>query len=343
MKFTIWEALFVLSILGNTVAAFGGTGVGQGSDLSPREIYERTAPAVVMVMGHSDGGTSGSGGTGSIIQADGTILTNAHVVIEERTGKPYPRLSVFLKPARVTGDSKVDLSRMYRARVVAYSHPLDLALLKLEGVTEALPVVSLSDSSRTSIGDHVVAIGHPEQGGLWTLTTGVISAEVDNFNGVKGKNVFQTETGLNRGNSGGPLLDGEGHMVGINTAIARVAPDGLPITSISFSLKSSVATQWMRDQHVAIQQGNGTTSRMGQTRVATDGSTSAPPDQSAPQAKPAPTPRAEGLNKPPVKPDLADAGPARPYDLDKLISDRSKAEADLDNMISEMRGRMKGR
>ena len=48
MKFTIWEALFVLSILGNTVAAFGGTGVGQGSDLSPREIYERTAPAVVI-------------------------------------------------------------------------------------------------------------------------------------------------------------------------------------------------------------------------------------------------------------------------------------------------------
>jgi serine protease Do len=51
----------------------------------------------------------------------------------------------------------------------------------------------------------VVAIGHPEQGGLWTLTTGVISAEIDNFNGVKGKQVFHTETGLNRGNSGGPL------------------------------------------------------------------------------------------------------------------------------------------
>lgn len=343
MKFRIGEVLFVLSILGHAVAASGGTGADTGKDLSPREIYEQAAPAVVMVMGHSDGGASGSGGTGSIIQADGTILTNAHVVIEERTGKPYPRLSVFLKPARVTGDPKVDLSRMFRARVVAFSHPLDLALLKLENVAGPLPVVNLSDSSRSRIGDHVVAIGHPEQGGLWTLTTGVISAEVDNFNGVKGKNVFQTETGLNRGNSGGPLLDGEGHMVGINTAIARVAPDGLPITSISFSLKSSVATQWLRDQHVAIQQAGGATAGVGQTRVATEGPTSVPPVQSLPQAKPAPTPKTEGMNQRPVKPDIADSGPARPYDLDKLISDRSKVEADLDDMISEMRGRMKGR
>ena len=342
MRFTIWETLLVLAILGNAVVASGATGADTRRELSPREIYEQTALAVVMVMGHSDGGRSGSGGTGSIIQADGTILTNAHVVIEERTGKPYPRLSVFLKPARVTGDSKMDLARMIRAKVVAFSQPLDLALLKLEGVTEPLPVVSVSESDRSRIGDHVVAIGHPEQGGLWTLTTGVISAEVDNFNGVKGKNVFQTETGLNRGNSGGPLLDGEGHMIGINTAIARVAPDGLPITSISFSLKSSVATQWLRDQHVAVLQTNGMPTGLGQTKVATDGPTG-PPVQSPPQARPIPTPRADVSNKPPGKPDIVDSSPARPYDLDKLISERSRAEADLDNMISEMRGRMKGR
>ena len=98
----------------------------------------------------------------------------------------------------------------------------------------------------------MVAVGHPEQGGLWALNTGVISAEVDNFNGVKGKQVFQTETGLNRGNSGGPLLDGEGQRIGVNRAIARVASDGLPITSISFLLKSSVATQWLREQGVGV-------------------------------------------------------------------------------------------
>ncbi|HEV8329632.1 MAG TPA: trypsin-like peptidase domain-containing protein [Nitrospiraceae bacterium] len=108
------------------------------------------------------------------------------------------------------------------------------------------------------MGNGVVAIGHPEQGGLWTLTAGVISAEVDNFNGVKGKQVFQTETGLNRGNSGGPLLDGEGGIIGVNTAIARLTSDGLPITSISFSLKSSVATQWLREQGVGVRAGRGT-------------------------------------------------------------------------------------
>src|SRR6478609_2035332 len=143
-------------------------------EFSPRDIYEQASPAVVMVMGHSDSGKSGSGGTGSIIQADGLVLTNAHVVIEERTGKPYPRLSVFLKPPRVTGDSRTDLSRMLRARVMAYSTPLDLALLKVESPPTPLPVVAFAEATQVHIGDRVVAIGHPEQGGLWTLTTGVI-------------------------------------------------------------------------------------------------------------------------------------------------------------------------
>lgn len=316
-------------------------------ELSPREIYEQTSPAVVMVMGHSDSGKGGSGGTGSIIQADGLILTNAHVVIEERTGKPYPRLSVYLKPPRVTGDTKVDLARMTRAKLVAYSAPLDLALLKMENVTGSLPTIELSDSDRTRIGDRVVAIGHPEQGGLWTLTTGVISAEVDNFNGVKGKHVFQTETGLNRGNSGGPLVDGDGHMIGVNTAIARVAPDGLPITSISFSLKSSVAKQWLREQGTAV------------------GSASAPatsaPTRAASAVPPLPTPPAPALGAIPTptpSPAPNPAAPAKPtaplkspdpqalphtYNLDELVNDRSKAEADLEGMISEMRSRMKGR
>ena len=234
MRTITWGVLFILPLVWSTVVS--------GKELSPREIYEQASPAVVMVMGHADSGRKGSGGTGSIIQSDGLVLTNAHVVIEEQTGKPFARLSVFLKPARVTGESKSDLSRMVRAKVLAYSQPLDLALLKLDGVAEPLPVVDVSESGQARVGDRVVAIGHPEQGGLWTLTTGVISAEVDNFNGVKGKHVFQTETGINRGNSGGPLLDGEGHMVGVNTAIARVASDGLPIMSISFSLKALFST-----------------------------------------------------------------------------------------------------
>jgi len=293
-----------------------------------------------MVMGYADGGRKGSGGTGSIIQSGGLVLTNAHVAIEEQTGKPFARLSVFLKPGRVTGESKNDLSRMVRAKVVAYSQPLDLALLKLDGVTEALPVVDVSESGRARIGDRVVAIGHPEQGGLWTLTTGVISAEVDNFNGVRGKHVFQTETGLNRGNSGGPLLDGEGRMIGVNTAIARVASDGLPITSISFSLKSSVATQWLREQGVGARAGQGTPLPTGHMQPATDQSL-APSVQ--PQAKPVQPPQSDLPFKPTGKPEVVQPVPVHPYNLDELISDRTRAETDLDSMMSEMRGRMKGR
>lgn len=329
MRSVIWGTFVTLFMVWSTAAS--------GKELSPREIYEQASPAVVMVMGHADGGGKGSGGTGSIIQSDGLVLTNAHVVIEEQTGKPFARLSVFLKPARVTGESKRDLSRMVRAKVVAYSQPLDLALLKLDGVTESLPLVDLGESGRARIGDRVVAIGHPEQGGLWTLTTGVISAEVDNFNGVTGKQVFQTETGLNRGNSGGPLLDGEGRMIGVNTAIARVAKDGLPIMSISFSLKSSVAAQWLREQGVGVR---GVPLPTGQVQPMTDQALT-PPVQ--PQAKPTQPPQPDLSLKPTMKPETAPPVPARPYNLDQLISDRAKAEADLDSMMSEMRGKMKGR
>ena len=183
MRSMTWGVLFVLSVIWSTVAI--------GKELSPREIYEQASPAVVMVMGYADGGRKGSGGTGSIIQSDGLVLTNAHVAIEEQTGRPVARLSVFLKSARVMGESKSDLSSMVRAKVVAYSQPLDLALLQLDGITEPLPVVDVSESGRARIGNRMVAIGHPEQGGLWTLTTGVISAEVDNFNGVKASKCFR--------------------------------------------------------------------------------------------------------------------------------------------------------
>jgi serine protease Do len=335
MRSITWGTLFVLSLIWSTVAT--------GKELSPREIYEQAAPAVVMVMGYADGGRKGSGGTGSIIQSDGLVLTNAHVVIEEQTGKPFARVFVFLKPARVTGESKSDLSRMVRAKVVAYSQPLDLALLKLDGVTEPLPVVDVSESGRARIGDRVVAIGHPEQGGLWTLTTGVISAEVDNFNGVRGKHVFQTETGLNRGNSGGPLLDGEGHMVGVNTAIARVASDGLAITSISFSLKSSVATQWLREQGVGVGGQGGGKGVRGIDRIGQTDLIDQPAPSVQPQAKPVQPPQPDLSLKQTMKPEVVQPAPVRPYNLDQLISDRAKAEADLDSMMSEMRGRMKGR
>ena len=284
-------------------------------NLTPREIYERDSPAVVMIIGYSNSGRRGSGGTGSIIHQDGLVLTNAHVVIEEQTGKPFPRLTIYLKPDRVSGDPRADLSRSAKGRVVAFSQPLDLALLKIDGLPGPFPMLELDDSDRIEIGDRVVAIGHPEQGGLWTLTTGTISAEFENFNATKGKSVFQTETGLNRGNSGGPLLDIYGRMIGVNTAIARLSSDGLPITNMSFSLKSNVVKGWLRDQDVAVQEAR---EHITQPENPSDASATATPS----------TPLAAA---------------SRPYNLDRLISERSRAEADLEDMIREMRGKFGGR
>ena len=318
-----------LSLLGIATVLGLCPGVSLAGDLTPREIYERSSPAVVMIIGYSHSGQRGSGGTGSIIQQDGLVLTNAHVVIEEQTGKPYPRLTIYLKPDRVTGDPKVDLSRGAKARVVAFSQPLDLALLKLDGPPGPFPVLELDNSDRIEIGDRVVAIGHPEQGGLWALTTGTISAEFENFNAMKGKSVFQTETGLNRGNSGGPLLDTDGRIIGVNTAIARVAPDGQPITSISFSLKSNVAKRWLREQGVSGQE----------VRAP---STTPELDKSASRSTPLPSEPATQPTTPPTIAAQTVTSP-RPYNLDRLISERSRAEADLEDMIKDMRGKFGGR
>ena len=96
------------------------------------------------------------------------------------------------------------------------------------------------------VGDPVLAIGHPESGGLWSLTSGRIGSIIKNQSGIKGKHVFQTETSLNRGNSGGPLLDGNGDMVGVNTNISRRSSDGLAITGINFAVQSNVLRDWLR-------------------------------------------------------------------------------------------------
>jgi len=330
-----------LLLLGMATVLGLGPGVGLAGDLTPREIYEGSSPAVVMILGYSHSGQQGSGGTGSIIQQDGLVLTNAHVVIDEHTGKTYPRLTIYLKPDRVTGDRKMDMSRSGKARVVAFSEPLDLALLKLDGLSGPFPVLELDDSDRAEIGDRVVAIGHPEQGGLWTLTTGTISAEFENFNATKGKSVFQTETGLNRGNSGGPLLDTNGRMIGVNTAIARVAPDGLPITSISFSLKSNVAKQWLRDQGVSAREALAHSDTPGVDK-STERSLLLPRRHTT---QPGNSLAAPTIASPSPSPEVtAQTVPSpRPYNLDRLINERNRAEADLEDMIKEMRGKLGGR
>ena len=130
---------------------------------------------------------------------------------------------------------------------MAYNLDLDLALVKIVGTEAPLPTIKFADSETVAVGDQVYAIGHPEQGGLWSLTTGIISANWQDYGGIAGKNLFQTDASINRGNSGGPLLDERGRMIGVNSMIARKAKDGLMITDINFSIRSNVVLNWLEN------------------------------------------------------------------------------------------------
>jgi len=216
----------------------------RAEEIDYKKLYATASPAVVLIYGEQ--GEVGSVGTGSIIHRSGLVVTNAHVILNHDTKQPFPKLFAFLKPDRVTGQNEQDLRRGYKAQLLAFNAALDLAVLAIEGAPEGLPVVPLADGE-VGVGEATAAIGHPEHGAKWSLTTGRIGGEWANFEGVTGKDVYQMETSVNRGNSGGPLLDGNGYMVGINTAIARRSEDGLAITGINFALKSSVVRRWLSE------------------------------------------------------------------------------------------------
>ena len=286
---------------------------GHATDLTHEELYVATAPGVVFVYGSS--GREGMVGSGSIVRADGLVLTNAHVVLEQETGSPYDHIWVALKPDRVTGNFDEDLQKRFPAEVQAYDRDLDLAVLKVTQPLPAVTVLPLGDSDLVNIGTEVVAIGHPEQGGLWTLTTGVISAVRANYGDVRGKHMFQTEASMNRGNSGGPLINKEGRQVGVNSAVARRAKDGLTITDVNFSLKSNVALEWLAEEGVTFKKMQGG----GQSGGHTAGTVTR---DEPPKAAPA-------------------LPPQRPYQFHQIDGWMAQTTQDLEDMAHAMRGHIR--
>ena len=287
---------------------------GWATELTHEQLYALTAPGVVFVYGRS--GSGGSVGSGSIVRADGLVLTNAHVVINEESGSPHDVLWVALKPDDTSGDFGKDLKDRFPATVQAFHQELDLALLQVTTPLPAVTVLNVGDSDHVNVGARVIAIGHPEQGGLWTLTTGVISAFRANHGEVMGKHVFQTEASMNRGNSGGPLIDAEGRQIGVNTSIARQAEDGLTITDVNFSIRSNVAVAWMADEGVTIDV--------------------------------APRGRESESNDRPVAPEdpprTASTLPSqRPYRFEEVDRWYTRTEQDLENVADDMRKRIRAK
>ncbi len=144
-------------------------------------------------------------GSGFLINEDGLILTNNHVI----SGRA-PEIQVAL----------ADQSR-YKAQVLVRDPANDLALLRIEA-KQKLPWLRLGDSESVQVGQKVLAIGNPFGFLSGTLTTGVISSlgrTIRDETGRELENMFQTDAAINPGNSGGPLLDSQGSVIGVNTAI----------------------------------------------------------------------------------------------------------------------------
>jgi len=207
-----------------------------------KALYRDTAPGIVVVLGTN--GFVVSRGTGSIISRGGLVLTNCHVVAYRGGG--WPSLYVFTKPDKISGNAGKDLSRRYRAKLVAANPQYDLALLQIIDAPRSLNVLPLSDMRGVGVGEPTVAIGHPGGGALWSLTTGKLSAMFKDYGGIAGWDVIQMETAINPGNSGGPLLDGAGSIIGVNTFIKRKGDKGIALVGLSFAVQSTTARSWIK-------------------------------------------------------------------------------------------------
>jgi S1-C subfamily serine protease len=191
-----------------------------GGGRTVQDIYRVEGPGVAYIQaeGVSDSSVFGQeGGTatgsGFVVDEDGTILTNAHVV------DGADQVSVSFEE----GGESID------AEVRGVDPDTDLAVLKIDpSDVEDLTVLPLGDSSDLEVGDPVVAIGNPF-GLQRTVTTGIVSAlqrQIDAPSGFSISNVIQTDASINPGNSGGPLLDANGRVIGINSQIATGGGQG---------------------------------------------------------------------------------------------------------------------
>ena len=177
--------------------------------MTPQDVYENYVNAVVLVYNQGTTSTywgqteSQSSGSGMIISKDGYVLTNNHVV------EGAEKLTVMT----TSGEE-------YDATVIGADEVNDVALLKIEG-DEDFPTVSIGDSDKIEVGEQVCAIGNPLGELTNTLTVGYVSAldrEISESSTGTTINMFQTDCAINSGNSGGPIFDMNGNVVGITTA-----------------------------------------------------------------------------------------------------------------------------
>jgi S1-C subfamily serine protease len=179
---------------------------------SVQRIYQETAPGVVQVNSTSAVSDSSlftpqsatSLGSGFVVDRDGYIVTNYHVIQDSQEIK-----------VNFSGDDRVP------AKIVGSDPSTDLAVLKIDAQARALTPLPLGNSEAVRVGDAVVAIGNPF-GLERSVTAGIVSAlqrDLTAPNGFTIDKVIQTDAPINRGNSGGPLLNAQGEVIGVNSQI----------------------------------------------------------------------------------------------------------------------------
>ena len=223
--------------------ANSGVGIGQSGNpqLSAEgavsEIYAANVGAVVAVANEGvqtnifgQVSRTASSGSGFIISADGYVVSNYHVI------EGAQKLTV------ITGDGKE-----YEAAVVGYDQANDVSLLKIEG--QNLPHVTLGSSDELVVGDQVFAIGNPLGELTSTLTVGYVSAKERMVTTEVGAmSMIQTDAAINSGNSGGPLFNTKGEVVGITTAkYSGTSGSGASIEGIGFAIPIDDVTGIIND------------------------------------------------------------------------------------------------
>jgi S1-C subfamily serine protease len=201
-------------------------GAKGSSSFNPSAIYQRESPGVVTIISTGLGGDDGQGGgnqsglgSGFVISGNGEIATNAHVVTSGEGAAIKKADQVFV---RFKDDNQVP------AKIVGFDPFADVALLKVDPAGLTLRPLPLGSATDLAVGSPVAAIGSPF-GEDQSLSVGVISAlgrSIDSLTGFATTGAIQTDAAINHGNSGGPLLDARGRVLGINAQIQTTSGEG---------------------------------------------------------------------------------------------------------------------
>jgi S1-C subfamily serine protease len=198
-----------------------------GNGFDPEAIYRREAPGVVTVISYFEGaGPTRALGSGFVIDGKGEIVTNAHVVLQNEGGSGARAREVYVQFAD---------GNQVRARIVGTDPDADAALLRVDGGGVTLRPLPLGSSARLRVGEPVAAMGSPF-GERQSLSVGVISGldrTIESLTRFQISGAIQTDAAINRGISGGPLLDARGRVVGIN---AQTSPDGAGGSGVGFAV-----------------------------------------------------------------------------------------------------------